>query len=268
MDDTMAFIEEKLFEQFGAPVKLICDTHGEYDGREREEWPCPQCDDIKKRESNIRAGEANKRAVLAARWEKCGMTKKFCGITLDEWIAETPNEKIIKQAARDFINGKYKRMLLIGNCGTGKTMLAAGIIGEMSLIKIPGSKKDNSMNSTEEADLQPVYTTATRLLRTIRDTWSSKESEQKAMDYFINCDILVIDELGAGRCSDDDRLILSEILCDRYSSDMPTLLISNLNGEALKKNVIDERAADRMREDGKIVAITGTSKRREITEER
>jgi len=73
-------------------------------------------------------------------------------------------------------------------------------------------------------------------------------TEQQAMNNFIDADVLVVDELGAGRCSEDDKQIFSEILCDRYSADMPTLLISNLTGEQLKSDVLDERAADRIRE--------------------
>ena len=81
------------------------------------------------------------------------------------------------------------------------------------------------------------------------------------MDTFITADVLVVDELGAGRCSDDDKLILSEILCDRYSADLPTLLISNLTGEQIKRSVLDDRAVDRMREGGEVVVMNWESKR-------
>jgi len=81
------------------------------------------------------------------------------------------------------------------------------------------------------------------------------------MDVFINADVLVVDELGAGRCSEDDKLILSEILCDRYAADAPTLLISNMNGSALKESVLDDRAIDRMREGGKVITMSWASHR-------
>ena len=173
------------------------------------------------------------------------MPAKFCGITLGDWKAETQEQVKAKQFAQSFATGDITRMLLIGNCGTGKTMLAAGIIGQMAL-----------------GNHLPTYMTATRLIRSIRDTWKNGTSEQEAMDKFINADVLVIDELGAGRCTEDDKLILSEILCDRYAIDKPTLLISNLTAEQIKATVMDERAIDRMREGGKIVPMMWKSARK------
>jgi len=174
------------------------------------------------------------------------MPEKFCGITIDDWNAISIEQKAVKKNVMMFISGDIKRMLLIGNCGTGKTMLAAGVIAEMALM--------NNFN--------PIYTTATRLIRTIRDSWRDKgKTEQESMDVFINADVLVVDELGAGRCSEDDKLILSEILCDRYAADAPTLLISNMNGSALKESVLDDRAIDRMREGGKVITMSWASHR-------
>ena len=223
-------------------VSFTCVKHGEYMSYEKVAV-CSKCADEDARQEELEKEQARRAAVMASRWERCGMPSKFCGITIDEWIADQPKKQAVKDDALRFINGDISRMLLIGNCGTGKTMLAAGIIGEMA------------------KDSYPVYSTATRLIRSIRETWRTKESEQEAMDSFINCDVLVVDELGAGRCTDDDKLILSEILCDRYAIDKPTLLISNMTGEQLKQTVLDERAVDRMREGGVVLTMSWESMR-------
>jgi len=236
-------VQAKMIEMFGAKGVYHCDKHGEYDGWERNHR-CGKCVSIEKEREERQQAIARQAAIQAARWAESGMPSKFCGINLNDWHAQTAEQKSTLEVARKFAKGDVKRLLLIGNCGTGKTMLAAGMIGEMAL-----------------NGLRPVYSTSARLIRSIRDTWSKKESEQQAMDRFIGCDVLVVDELGAGRCTEDDKLMLSEILCDRYSSDMPTLLISNMNAQQLKEKVLDERAVDRMREGGVVKAMKWQSYR-------
>ena len=235
----------ELFEaRMGKQMEMTCEKHGEYVGYERLQ-ECPDC--FKEKEEGLRKEEdrEHRRAIIRQRWEKAGMPPKFCGIMLRDWIADTDDKLVALEAGKLFASGGIARMLLIGNCGTGKTMLAAGVIGEMTM-----------------QGKEPVYITSTRLVRSIRETWINKTSEQEAMDIFIKADVLVIDELGSGRGSDDERLYLSEVLCDRYAMDKPTLLISNLTGEELKESVLDERAVDRMREDGQVVTMNWESFRK------
>jgi len=238
-------VQADMIKRFGELTKFSCEKHGEY-----ETWKdlegCAKCSKEKSDAEERKERQELHVKHMAARWARCGMPEKFCGVTIDNWYATTSEQKAVKKNIMMFISGDIKRMLLMGNCGTGKTMLAAGVIAEMALM--------NNFN--------PIYTTATRLIRTIRDSWRDKETtEQEAMNVFINADVLVVDELGAGRCSEDDKLILSEILCDRYAADAPTLLISNMNGSALKESVLDDRAIDRMREGGKVITMSWESYR-------
>jgi len=234
--------EQRMVSILGNMIDLDCHIHGEYSGYEKDR-SCPACDKEIGEAKRINKARDKRLSILAARWSKCGMPDKFCGISLGDWIERTAKHSEVMQSAVRFVDGDTTRMLLIGNCGTGKTMLAAGVIGQMSL------------------KAEPVYITATRLIRSIRDSWKCKDmTEQEVMDKYINSDVLVVDELGAGRCSEDDKLILSEILCDRYSADAPTLLISNMNANQLKELVLDDRAVDRMRE-GEVVAMNWKSER-------
>lgn len=236
-------VQTRMIEMFGEKGVYRCDKHGEYEGW-KDNHQCHECIEIETKKVDRQERLAKQAAQQAARWAESGMPSKFCGISLDDWTARTAEQQGTLEVARKFANSDVKRLLLIGNCGVGKTMLAAGIIGEMAL-----------------NGLHPVYSTSARLIRSIRDTWGSNESEQQAMDRFIACDVLVVDELGAGRCTEDDKLMLSEILCDRYASDMPTLLISNMDGQQLKEKVLDERAVDRMREGGIVKAMKWQSYR-------
>jgi len=232
-------------DHLGAKIEAVCDAHGDYTCYEQL-LGCPVCANEAKAKQERLEQRQRHADILAQRWKQCGMPTKFCGMTLDDWMANSPEQKQVVQQVQAFVAGDVQRMLLMGNCGTGKTMLAAGVIGDMAL----------------RGGCNPMYTTATRLIRTIRDSWRSKAmTEQQAMDAFIAADVLVVDELGAGRCSEDDKLMLSEILCDRYAADMPTMLISNLNAIALKERVLDERAVDRMREGGVIISMKWQSHR-------
>jgi len=235
--------DEHLERQFGPIIDFECDTHGTYQAR-RDLGGCPECTKEIDRQKRLEEESERQERILANRWASCGMPEKFCGITLDDWIADTPKKKATKTNAEYFISGAFKHWLLIGNCGTGKTMLAAAIIGEMA-----------------KNGKHPHYITATRMVRRIRDSWKLRgTSEQEVLDEFIKAQVLVIDELGAGRCTEDDRVIVSEIVCDRYSSNSPTILISNLTADDIKSHVLDERAIDRIRE-GKVSALDGESMR-------
>lgn len=237
-------IEETTTRILGKMIVLHCDKHGEYFGYEKCRM-CPSCAQEAEDDSRRKKESRRKYEVSQLRWKQSGLPVKFCSVGMDDWIADTPDKEAAKKDAEHFIRGYVGRMMFIGNCGTGKTMLAAAIIGEMAL-----------------HGRSPVYSTAIRLIRSIRDSWRDKETlEQEVMDRYIKADVLVVDELGAGRCTEDDKLILSEILCDRYSMDMPTLLISNLTAKQIKERALDERAIDRMREGGEVVRMHWKSER-------
>ena len=69
------------------------------------------------------------------------------------------------------------------------------------------------------------------------------------MNYFINPDLLILDEIGLQHGSEAEKIILFEILNERYMQCKPTILISNLDINDLKE-YITERVIDRMREGG------------------
>jgi DNA replication protein DnaC len=254
---------EFMEKEHGKHCIKFCKKHGDHDAYGDDEsimW-CAGCRDDREREKNRIHEEKRQALINAGRWLKCGMPKKFCGITLNDWVVQSREQQEAKDAAVAFINGEFKRALFTGSCGTGKTMLAAGIIGEMSKRKPDSFAGKLKPIGHKDPNDKIVYSTATRLIRSIRETWKNGTSEQKAMDEYINTSVLVVDELGAGRCTEDDKLILSEILCDRYALDLPTLLISNLSGNDIKEKALDERAVDRMREGGKIIDMAWKSHR-------
>jgi DNA replication protein DnaC len=65
-------------------------------------------------------------------------------------------------------------------------------------------------------------------------------------------DALIIDEVGVQFGSDTEKMIVFDIIDGRYSNMLPTILISNLALPDVKE-LIGERAIDRLREDGGVV---------------
>lgn len=124
-------------------------------------------------------------------------------------------------------------LLMLGNYGTGKNMLAAAICQEIA-----------------QDGFSSVHTTALKMLRRIKSTWrkNSEELEQDVIDAFILPDLLVVDEIGVQFGSETEKLLLFEALNGRYEEQKPTILISNLKEAAELTEYLGERVMDRMRE--------------------
>lgn len=106
-----------------------------------------------------------------------------------------------------------------------------------------------------------LFTTVMRAVRRIKDTWTrdSRKSESEAIAELVFPDLLILDEVGTQFGSDTERLILFDILNERYERRRPTILMSNLalddaeeGGRVVPgiKSCLGERVFDRLREDG------------------
>lgn len=67
------------------------------------------------------------------------------------------------------------------------------------------------------------------------------------MEIYTDKDLLIIDEVGVQFGSESEKIILFEIINERYEQMKPTILISNLSEDELSRYV-GERIIDRMRE--------------------
>lgn len=123
-------------------------------------------------------------------------------------------------------------LIFLGRPGTGKTHLACATLTEFRHFGHTG-----------------LFTSVARMIRTIRDTWGTQESERAAIDRFSSVDLLVIDEVGVQAGSDNERNILFSVLNERYENVKPTILISNETLSSFK-DFIGERIFDRFRENG------------------
>jgi DNA replication protein DnaC len=124
-------------------------------------------------------------------------------------------------------------LLMLGNYGTGKNMLAACICNEVA-----------------HAGYAPLHTTIIKMLRRIKETWKkeSKETEQSVIDSFILPDLLVVDEIGVQFGTESEKQLTFEALNGRSEEKKPTILISNLTDEGALSHYLGARVMDRVKE--------------------
>lgn len=142
---------------------------------------------------------------------------------------------------------KGRNVILIGGVGTGKTHLSIGLL--KAVIENGGIG---------------MFITASDLFMNIRDTWtrSSEISTLDRVQQFVDLDLLVIDEIGVQRGTDNEREILFSIINSRYNNLKPTVLLSNLSLKEVRA-YIGERTFDRLKEDGgQIIVLNGDSYRK------
>ena len=236
-----------------------CKTHGPYTSTNYfgHVWSkCPKCAEDE-REAERQAAELKAREEKKAAWERkigaSGIPERFQTRSLQSFVAESePQRKalaIAEHYADNFDDALKtgRSMLFIGRPGTGKTHLAAGIALRIM-------RRDNRT---------ALFLTVMRAIRRIKDTWAkgSAESETQAIAALVFPDLLILDEVGVQFGSEAEKLLLFDVLNERYEKRKPTILISNLSQEDVTE-YLGDRIIDRFREGGgKLVPFTWDSYR-------
>ncbi len=224
-----------------------CATHGHFESRcfIGSIWSkCPACSaEASAREKADR--EAKDREDRRQSWMRkigeAGIPERFQNRSLQSFIAENEQQSRALAFAQDYADrfdqalATGRSALFIGRPGTGKTHLAVGI----------------GLRIMHRDSRTVLFTTVMRAIRRVKDTWSreSRESETQAIAALVFPDLLILDEIGVQFGSDTERLIMFDVLNERYEKRRPTLLLSNLNLDEVKA-YLGERVFDRLREDG------------------
>lgn len=162
---------------------------------------------------------------FAERYKNLNMGRRFESATFEGY--EPVNGKAAKykgvceRFAANFQEFKKRgtSLVMCGAPGTGKNHLAAAICKAV-------------IDHGEKA----VHTTAIKLVRRVKETWGAgkQETEQEAIDLFVEPALLVIDEVGVQFGSQAEQIILMEVINSRYADMRPTILISNLSAGELE----------------------------------
>jgi DNA replication protein DnaC len=242
-----------------------CETHGFYAARGTEYrlgktphtvWTrCPGCaqaevDEVQAAEHS-RAADA-RMTQLTDLLGQTAIPKRFIGRTIESFIATTPEQRRAQAIARayagrfDELLDKGKGLIFGGGPGTGKSHLAGGIL-QAIFPKHVG-----------------VYTTLMGMLFAIRDTYGKKggRTEGEVIEELSSVPLLVLDEVGAQRGTNEELLMLFEVMDRRYRRMLPVILITNQDIEGLK-TFVGERVQDRLLETSPWVSFTWDSYRKE-----
>ena len=141
-----------------------------------------------------------------------------------------------KKFARDCITGKSPRGLYFyGLPGRGKTFLANCIANEILSCQIP-----------------LLYKKYDKLIAQIQETYSSSENTSELIQLITNVDVLILDDLGVEKPSDDAGSKLYQIIDGRLAQGLPTVITSNFSlgelGNRYADTMLGKRIASRIAE--------------------
>ncbi|TCJ96171.1 DNA replication protein DnaC [Volucribacter psittacicida] len=247
--------------------QVVCEKHGVYTQHCRKttlfggktlenKTRCPRClqQEISALEAEIRQVEqAYTQRKINDLKAKSGVAKRFEQASFDNYQDLDVNSKA-KRVCEAYAKKWQERkavgggLILTGKPGTGKSHLACAIANYV----------------IEKYQDDVLMTTALRIMRKVKSTWEKNAdlTESEVIEVYVDKDLLIIDEVGVQFGSEAEKIILFEIINERYEQLKPTILISNLLEDELA-GYIGERVIDRMREGkGAMIAFDWESYRK------
>lgn len=244
----------------GQFVSEIFHEKGEIPDYEDSGWSgCPLCEketqSITLSALRSKKQDSLKNESIDSRIKTSGIPERFIFSSLQNFVPRCFKAEIAAVKCMDYATDfeknskKNKSMMFCGSPGTGKTHLACAIA--MYLIC---NKQCNV-----------VFTTMSKLLRSIKQTYSNSKSmltsEQDQIDAYCAPDLLIIDEIGMQFGTHAEKIIIFEIINERYNNFKPVILITNEQKENVS-GIIGESCIDRLRENkGFVLAFDWESER-------
>jgi DNA replication protein DnaC len=202
------------------------------------ELPCRVCED-----AQDRAKREEQRIERCLKNSALG--KRFSEKTLDTFkpygaAKEKDKQTRILKAIQEYTSafaGHRKTgtwLLFMGTVGTGKGHLCAGIL-----------------NCIIRAGFTGLFVKMPIMLREIKDTFSNKnteESHSQIITHMVSCDLLVIDEVGVQFGTDTERMIIYDILDQRYEAMLPVILTTNIMDIKSLETCLGDKIIDRLYE--------------------
>lgn len=229
-----------------------CPKHGAYQARILTIMPdappirlgCPACSAIAQAERE--ADEARRKRedaehALRVRVGRIGIPARFADRTLESYVAASDEQRRVLAIATGMATTDQpgRSLILCGKPGTGKTHLAVAIARRFA-----------------ETGRTALFETVLSAIRRIKSTYhhASERTEVQAMADLLAPDLLILDEVGVQTGSEHEKMLVFEIINERYQQCRSTILISNLTREELTA-YLGDRIIDRFREAGGVVAF-------------
>ena len=163
------------------------------------------------------------------RYARLGPPKAYRSKTFGNYKRETPEQKAAIAAAQSWLYDpeKWRNLVLVGPVGTGKTHLASAVLYEHFFLS-----GERNFEFISASDLACDF----------------REKKQKESDFFKwygeDCDLLVIDDLGAIAGATPGELF-SVLLDKRTNNDLRTVVTTNANDDDLRR-VLTDRGFSRL----------------------
>lgn len=230
--------QEKAFNLFGRNIKLSRCSSCSKEEREANENELKELQDKMRRQHDLKAQELS------------GVSPRNAGVRFKDYIASTEDQKRVYSSvykmAKEVHEGKQAaNVILTGKVGTGKTMLGNCVI--------------NSLFKTKKVKIIKLQD----MLRRIKASYQQETdySEEEAINKYSSYDLLILDEVGVSRDTDNDKILIFDVLDGRYQKMLPTMVISNLNIDGIKQT-LGERVVDRLRDGGGVLLGCGWESQR------
>ena len=164
--------------------------------------------------------------------KRCKIPEVYATKTFDDYAVTNDNRRAVKIAKWFAAEKPEKSVYLYGECGTGKTFLASLIAKEFIL-----DFKD------------VVFGDVPSLLDEIKRTFNDASKDSGAIvDHYCNCELLVLDDLGAGQLTEWNIGVIYSILNTRYNNGKPLIVTSNYDLDNLERRLggVDATSAKRI----------------------
>lgn len=233
--------------------QATCSKHGNYErrtrksdasGRIQSHSACPEC--TRERITDLlrlhgESEERQRKFNTEKLMDLLSIPDRFRSATFENYLPENSDAARCLKVCMAYAARWPERLkqggglVMCGKPGTGKNHLAFAI----------------ARHVISEYQSSARFTSAIRIARNFKSTWnkSADKSEAQVIEGYSSPDLLIIDEIGVQFGSEAEKMILFEVINNRYEDMKPTILISNLPKDELSA-FIGERVIDRMNDGG------------------